>query len=504
MKSHPEIETVSIREDDGYSGVNFERPAFQQMLEDIRQGTVDCVVVKDLSRFGRNYIEVGRYLEKVFPMLGVRFIAVNDHYDSLETDAAGDIIVPFKNLINDSYCRDLSVKIRSNLAVKRKNGEYIGPFACYGYLKDEKRKGKLIVDPYAGQVVQDIFTLKLNGYSQYRIADLLNEQGILSPMEYKRSLGIRFSTTFKVNPKALWSAKAISRILTNEVYTGVLVQGKQTTPNYKVKTRQLVDPEDWVRVEGTHEAIIDRFTFEIVQTLLQRDTRTSEREDTVFPLAGLVYCGDCGSPMIRKTIHAKDASGQSKYTYSYYLCRQGKNCCGWHRIREDELLNAVYQAVNHHIQTLLSAQERKDVEESKTPDTILTRHYEAHIQQKREELERAQKLKASAYEDFREGLLEQEEYLNLKQMFSQRITEARQSIAGFERKIEEAGRSKPDAWIEHFRQFGNLKELTRLSAVATINRVLVYEQKKIKIIFNFEDAYQKALQLTQTETGEVG
>ena len=132
----------------------FERPAFQKMMGDIKEGKIDCIIVKDLSRFGRNYIEVGRYLEKLFPMLGVRFIAVNDNYDSLNTDTAHDIVMPFKNLINDSYCRDLSVKIRSHLNVKRKNGEFVGAFACYGYLKDPQNKNRLIIDTYAGQIVQ--------------------------------------------------------------------------------------------------------------------------------------------------------------------------------------------------------------------------------------------------------------------------------------------------------------------------------------------------------------
>ena len=336
LKDKHDIQVVSIREDDGYSGVDFNRPSFQLMLEDVKKGIIDCIIVKDLSRFGRNYIEVGRYLEKLFPMLGVRFIAVNDNYDSLNVDTAHDIVMPFKNLINDSYCRDLSVKIRSHLAVKRKNGEFIGAFACYGYLKDPENKNQLIIDTYAGPVVQDIFRMKINGFSQYKIAEVLNEQGILSPMEYKRSIGVRFETSFKVNPKAVWSAKAVSRILTNEVYTGVLVQGKQTTPNHKVKVRQAVEEKDWVRIENAHVPLIDSCLFEIVQTLLERDTRTSPKADSVFPLSGLLYCGDCGQPMIRKTTtySLKGAGDFPTQKYAYFVC-QGKSTeksCSWHRI----------------------------------------------------------------------------------------------------------------------------------------------------------------------------
>lgn len=217
LKSHTEIKVHSVYADDGYSGVNFDRPDFQRMLEDIRKGTINCVIVKDLSRFGRNYIEAGRYIEKIFPMLGVRFIAITDNYDSMA--AAGgygsDMVVPFKNLINDAYCRDISIKIRSHLEMKRKKGEYIGAFAVYGYLKDERNKNQLIIDEYAAGVVRDIFAMKLCGLNQQTIADRLNNDGILSPMEYKKSIGINLETTFKKGTQAKWSYNAVLRILKN-------------------------------------------------------------------------------------------------------------------------------------------------------------------------------------------------------------------------------------------------------------------------------------------------
>ena len=191
LKDKDDIIVVSERVDDGYSGSNFERPGFQMMMEDIRRGAVDCVVVKDLSRFGREYIDSGKYIERLFPALGVRFIAVNDHIDSKEESGRDDIVVPFKNLMNDAYCRDISIKIRSHLEVKRKNGEYIGAFTPYGYKKDENDRNRLVPDLYAAGVVKDIFRMKMNGMSQAAIAERLNGKGILSPMEYKHSLGIR-------------------------------------------------------------------------------------------------------------------------------------------------------------------------------------------------------------------------------------------------------------------------------------------------------------------------
>ena len=305
LKDKKDIVVVSERVDDGYSGSNFERPAFQMMLEDIKKGIVDCVVVKDLSRFGREYIDAGKYIERLFPALGVRFIAVNDHYDSLEGKSQADeIVIPFKNLINDAYCRDISIKIRSHLEVKRKNGEYIGAFTPYGYQKDSDNKNKLVIDAYAAGIVKEIYRMKLSGMSQTAIANALNKQGVLSPMEYKHSLGIRIQDNFKTHEQAEWSAMSVKRILENEVYTGTLVQGKRTTPNHKVKKLMKKPETDWVRIEKNHEAIVSEREFALVQRLLGIDTRTSLNEEKVYPLSGLVGCGDCGAMMIKRDVPA--------------------------------------------------------------------------------------------------------------------------------------------------------------------------------------------------------
>ena len=285
LKDKKDIVVVSERVDDGYSGSNFERPAFQMMLEDIKKGIVDCVVVKDLSRFGREYIDAGKYIERLFPALGVRFIAVNDHYDNLEGKSQADkIVIPFKNLINDAYCRDISIKIRSQ--------------------KDTDNKNKLVIDVYAAGIVKEIYRMKLSGMSQTAIANALNKQGVLSPMEYKHSLGIRIQDNFKTHEQAEWSAMSVKRILENEVYTGTLVQGKRTTPNHKVKKLMKKPETDWVRIEKNHEAIVSEREFALVQRLLGIDTRTSPNEEKVYPLSGLVGCGDCGAMMIKRDVPA--------------------------------------------------------------------------------------------------------------------------------------------------------------------------------------------------------
>ena len=285
LKTKPEIISTTFYVDDGYSGVNFERPSFQRMLQDIRENKIDCVIVKDLSRFGRNYIEVGKYIEQLFPLLGVRFIAINDNYDSAEDRANNNIILPFKNLINDAYCRDISVKIRSHLDVKRRRGEFIGAFPVYGYKRGEE-KNKLVIDPYAAEIVKEIFCMKMEGMSNQAIADELNSLGVLSPAEYKKEQGSGYKAMLQTHEKAKWSVPAVIRILSDEVYVGTLVQGKESTPNYKIKVRERKPREEWIRVEGTHEAIISPADFEIVADILKKDTRvpTGKKSVSLLPL----------------------------------------------------------------------------------------------------------------------------------------------------------------------------------------------------------------------------
>ena len=194
LADKPDIHICAECVDDGYSGANFDRPSFKRMIRDIEAGKISCVIVKNLSRFGRNYLEVGDYLEHLFPFLGIRFIAVNDNYDSINGRTSSDkILIPFKNLINDAYCRDISIKVRSQLDIKRKKGDFIGSFAVYGYWKDPSDRHKLVVDEYAAAVIRDIFRWKLEGASQQRIADRLNGRGELSPMEYKRFCGLQYN-----------------------------------------------------------------------------------------------------------------------------------------------------------------------------------------------------------------------------------------------------------------------------------------------------------------------
>ena len=270
--------------------------------------------MKDFSRFGRDFIEVGRYLEEIFPLMNVRFISVNDNYDSFKSrESTDNLIIPFKNLINDSYLRDISIKIRSSFDVKRKKGEFIGSFATYGYLKDPNNKNKIVVDKVASKVVKDIFKYRLEGLSADKIAKKLNNENVLSPMEYKKSIGINMGTNFKKKEKALWTAKAIFRILENPVYIGTLEQNKFTTPNHKIRKLVYVPKEERIIVENNHEPIISKEIFENVQKLMATDTRIAPTKEKVYLLSGLINCAECGSNLIRKN------NGTKEKPYIYYI-----------------------------------------------------------------------------------------------------------------------------------------------------------------------------------------
>ena len=315
VREQPDMELFDIYIDDGYSGANFDRPDFKRMMADIENGNVNCVVVKDLSRFGRDYIEAGRFIQKTFPAFSVRFIAITDHYDSLTADqSTTSLVIPVKNFVNDSYCQDISEKVKSHQRVKREKGKFIGAFAVYGYQKDHEDKNKLVIDEYAAKIVKNIFTWKLDGMSNLAIANRLNENGIFSPLEYKKSYGEHYSTGFQAGIVSKWSAVAVKRILTNEIYTGMMVQGKREKVNYKVD-KILEKPEsEWFKVEGTHEAIISKEDYQNVQRLLKVDTRAGKGKEKAHMFSGLLFCGDCKEPMVRRINRYK---GTEKI---YYIC----------------------------------------------------------------------------------------------------------------------------------------------------------------------------------------
>lgn len=463
------------------------------MMDEIRAGQVDCVIVKDLSRFGRNYIEAGNYIERVFPFIGVRFIAINDSYDSKDQNQSDSLIIPFKNLINDAYCKDISVKIRTQLDIKRKKGEFIGAFAAYGYLKDPEDHNKLIVDTFASEVVRAIFRWKLEGLSQGDIADRLNAQGVLCPMEYKLSLGMKVQTNFRANRKAVWSWSSVSRILTNEIYTGVLVQGKVSTPNYKVKKFMEKDESEWIRVEQSHEAIIDEDTFRVTQELLKKDVRRGPERGRVYPLSGYLVCADCGQNMIRKSA----MSGGKKYFY--YVCsgHKARNDCKPHSIREEELFDGVLMAMQGHVKVVADLKKMMETLRSLPEEQRNVVDYDVQIVKLKEEIERNQEFKMKLYDNLQDGLINQDEYFLFKKTYSERIADAEKAIKRLEQEREDtvSRNASEQSWAEVFLKYRNLTEIDRKAVVDLIEEVRVYDDKRIVVKFRYMPDFEKTLKM---------
>lgn len=499
MKSHPELELYDEYKDDGKSGSNFDRAEFQRMMKDIEAGKVNCVVVKDQSRFGRDYIDVGKYKEKIFPKLGVRFITINEGYDSLSATSSDDLAFTINSFVYDFYIRDISTKIRTNLTAKKQNGEYAGAFVAYGYVKDSNDKSKLVVDQFAADVVRDIFRWKIEGLSPQNIAVRLNELGIPSPAEYKKLSGSNYKTSFQTSSKAVWSHVSVRRILKNEIYLGVMIQGKRTTPNYKTKTVVTKAESEWLRVEGTHEAIISVRDFELVQELLRDDTHCRAGDVTVPVYAGRIYCGDCGAAAVRKTV------SYAGRRYVYYVCnanKHDKTVCSRHSIREDILGQVIYQTVRHQIDLLLDVDKALRQFENLSWEKHKLKQLDASIEIQEEVVRKNNTLRLGIYEDLRAGLLDRSEYESLKKELAERIAEAAAAIEKLNKEKREIldGVSKQQSWIEQFRQYENVTELTRPMVIHLIERINIFEDSNIEIVFRHRNQIEEILRFISEQT----
>ncbi len=505
LKNHPNIQLVTEAQDDGYTGTNFDRPGFRVVMEAIREKKVNCVIVKDLSRLGREYIEMGKYLEMIFPSFGIRFIAINDDVDSEKENDSDDIIIPVKNIMNESYCRKISKELRKQFRTQRENGEYMGAFVSYGYLKSVEDKHKIVIDEYAAEVVKGIFVLKMKGYSQDSIAEFLNKEQILPPAEYKKSIGINYKSGFSRSGTAKWTAKTITRILTNPIYVGVLEQGKRGTPNYKVKEMRYRDKEDWVVVKEKHEPIIDELIFMIVQQILQRDTRRTPSSDNVQPLSGVVVCGDCNRNMCIKYV----TSGKKKFYY--YVCRNFKyeKSCTSHNFEKTKLETIVLNAINQQINLTVELRDLLEKVGMNNLVNLRVRKLDLLIAKKNQELDGYRDYRMNLYEALNDGLIEKEEYHRMRGKYNSLIFEGEAVLEKLyiEREAELSGSTDNTSWIQAFIDYEGSTELTRELVVTLIDKIYIFEDKRVKIDFNYRNEfqyYQNLLQQNQEQVKGVG
>ena len=477
VDKNEEMELAKEYVDDGYSGINFERPAFKEMMEDVITGSINCIVVKDLSRFGRDYIDSGRYLQRVFPSLDIRFIALNDNYDSFTASKTEkNLVIPFKNFINDNYCRDTSAKVRSVCKVKRKQGQFISNYAPYGYEKDKEDKHKIVIDKEVEYVVRKIFSMKLEGYSSYSIAKHLNDNGIPSPMEHKKAKGIRYKTGFSTKAVAKWDTPAVNRILINEIYIGTLQQGKREKINYKLDKVVSKDKSDWIEIEDNHEAIIDPHDFEIVQKLLKCDIKAKTVGEKADLFSGLLFCKDCNAQMTKKV----DKRGKTPTVY--YICssyNKGQDCSR-HSIKQEELQRTVLEMIRHYIQCLGEYESVSEKIKEMEVSYELFQKIDKRQEYTKKSKAKFELLKYSLYQDLKEGIIVEEEFYDMREFYTNRIVESELIL---EKQSKEIARLYKKSlgnqnFLADIKKYQNIGALERGRLVRLVDKIYVSEDKK--------------------------
>ncbi len=486
VRTHPKLTVQGYYADDGYTGTNFDRPDFQRMLRDIETGSINCVLVKDLSRFGRDYIEAGRYLERWLPEHGVRFIAITDNIDS--NLGAYDMMMPLKNLFNAQYAKDISQKVKSAFQAKQRRGEFIGAFASYGYLKDEQNHNHLVIDPVAAQVVQRIFALFEHGTGKIRIAKLLNEEGIPCPSEYKRLMGERYRNCNQLEHTTYWTYATVHRILNSEMYIGNMEQGRNERIQLHGAAKQK-NKADWVVVTGTHDPIISREQWERVQVLLKKRGRTPDFQSNVSPFAGYLKCGDCGRAMSKTAW-----KGKIFYTCGSYK-RYGADVCTKHYITQDVLTAVVLSDLNHII---ASVKNLRDLAERGAQMCCKTDCTYGERERLTAALSRIQRMKQGVYEDYKDAVLTKEEFLRYRKDYEgQEKTLQGQLTQLAERGNDSGLLHRP--WVQELVRLGRLTALDRLTLAETLKEIRIFEDGTIEITYLFSGDLRALLEESEKE-----
>ena len=389
------------------------------------------------------------------------------------------------------YCRDISVKIRSNLNAKRRRGDFVGAFAPYGYKKSSGNKNQLVIDPTAANVVKRIFQMKLEGKSNGKIADILNAEHIPAPYDYKRHTeqGKNFKPSFYYGSNVSWCVPTIIRILENEIYIGNLVQGKSGRPNYKVKGQLSFARTEWVRVENTHEAIIDKIDYELVQKLLTLDTRIAPGNTEVYLFSGILVCGKCGETLIRRMI---SCSGEK---YVYYGCYDKKRTlkCKGVSIRESVIEEVILKAIQKHIELLVEMDAVLKFIDERSMQKAEIVYLDNQIDDLNTELVKYQRLKSLLYSDYHAEILDYDEYLDLKVMYKtqeKKLNCSIEELLSKKKKIVE-GKSGWQRCMKLFLQFRNIQQLDRKILVSLVSRIKVFSNRDIEIYFSYKDEFNE-------------
>ena len=508
IERQPDMTCCGMYCDNGRTGTNFERPEFERLMDDIRAGKIDCIVVKDLSRFGRNYLETGNYLERIFPFLNVRFIAINDNFDTLTAERnANGYIVPLKNIINGAYSRDISRKSSSALATKQRKGEFIGSWAPYGYQKSAADNHKLEPNEETAPIVRMMLQWRVSGDSYMQIARKLNEMEIPSPSRYHYMRGEVKAERYA---NSVWHVPVIKIILQSETYLGHMVQGRSYNSLSEGKKMCKRPKSEWVIVPNTHKPIIDEETFHIVQEMAEQCRAIHQERVGRFDnlghiphiLRGLVFCADCKKPMIRY----KNVSERCGHRYYSYIClthSENPASCPKKYLRETMLLEILWDTLQREIALAanLKVVAEKYSRSSKAVD--FDDAFKREITDSNNALERAKMLYDSLYQNYVDRLMTEEEYTELRGRYKRDIENAKTRLAAIEHQRQsELKKTADNPWLITCEQYAGELELTEEMAHALIERVEIDADSHVSVTLRFRDEY-RALIVLLTANGEA-
>lgn len=501
VKDHEDIVIEEEYYDASFTGTNFERPDFKRMLEDAKTGRINCIIVKDLSRLGRNYVEMGNYIERVFPFLNVRFIAVTDDFDSFRPGT--DLMMPLKNIVNEFYAKDISKKVSTAHRRKWTTDEYMCGFAPYGYLKSKTEKNRIVVDEATAENVRLIYKLFLEGKGYTPIAKYLNEQGIMSPLMYLKSLG--YQQNVKTN--GVWTKTTVKSILTNQAYIGSAVHGKVVIEKYNNIPLHATDPSEWVIVENTHEPLVDKETFEKAQERVEEISDAYfAKEFTKHPpneknlLKGKIVCGDCGKGMRLSPRTTKS------YVYFCGTFSDGVNpACSRHRIDQEDVNKAVFAQISNHMRCCIDA--LSVIRELNARSSGLKKYdvYEKAITRQRRELEKVNRKFSELYGDYSEHLINESEYLTLKQQYLLKSEALKKEIDNLlvSQNLYSKNYKIDEDWENLINKYLKCRKLNKELADAFVDKVQVFEDGRISVNLVYDDCLKELLQVKKKREGDL-
>ena len=503
---------VAVYIDNGFTGTNFMRPEFRRMIDAARMGDINCVVVKDLSRLGRNYVETGEFLEKVCPFLNLRFIAVNDNYDSAAMSSNDQLAASLSNIINDFYAKDISRKVYSALKTKMENGEYIGAWEKYGYLKNPDNKNKLIVNPETAPVVQQIFLWRSEGMSYMGINKKLNELGVLSPGQYKAERGIVTNNNQKKR-KILWNKHIVTDILKDITYVGHMAQRKTTQCLFAGVQYSRVDENEWIIVHNTHEPIISQALFDKVQEINNKTAATSRANSGKYdylPKAKNIYgaklvCADCGARMkLLRSISTKKDKAYFTFNCPTYA-EHGKTGCSSKSKRKADMDEAVFHAIRAQMDVFM---ETASIIKSLLAQKQAINKGASRKQRKASLTTKIKNLRSSIsnlYIDMKDGLLTGEEYLMQKEKYQAQITELEHNLDGLTRDENETEDQLIGAkkWAAIVEEYSGATELSEGMLNACVELIKVHTDGSLEIKFNYAQEFVELLETTERLKKEV-